>query len=389
MTQTHRHRLRAGRLPAPSDGEPAPGAHLPVHHLEVRHQSEHMGRLFDLEEAGYFYTRLQNPTNDAVAAKIAELEGGTRGHAHLLGPGGELLRGVQHRRLRATTWWPPPPSTAAPTTCSRTPWAAWGSSAPSSSPTAPTRSWRPPSAPTPRRLRRDHRQSGPGRARHRALRRGRPRATACRSSWTTPSPRRCMCRPIEWGADIVTHSTTKYMDGHGAPSAAPSWTAGRFDWTRMPTSSPASPRPTRAITASSTPSASAWRAPTSPRRRPSSCATSAPSSRRRTPSPQPGAGEPASAHGPALRERPGRGRVPGGPPEGGLGALSLACGRLRVRAGAEVPAGRHLRRGELRRAGGRAAAETFMKHLKLARSPPMWPTPAPACCTRPTPPTAR
>lgn len=39
--------------------------------------SEHMGRLFDLEESGYFYTRLQNPTNDAVAAKICELEGGT------------------------------------------------------------------------------------------------------------------------------------------------------------------------------------------------------------------------------------------------------------------------------------------------------------------------
>ena len=35
-----------------------------------------MGRLFDLEENGYFYTRLQNPTNDCVAAKIAELEGG-------------------------------------------------------------------------------------------------------------------------------------------------------------------------------------------------------------------------------------------------------------------------------------------------------------------------
>ena len=41
--------------------------------------SEDMGRLFDLEEAGYFYTRLQNPTNDYVAAKIAELEGGTAG----------------------------------------------------------------------------------------------------------------------------------------------------------------------------------------------------------------------------------------------------------------------------------------------------------------------
>ena len=39
--------------------------------------SEHMGKLFDLEEEGYFYTRLQNPTNDAVAAKIAALEGGT------------------------------------------------------------------------------------------------------------------------------------------------------------------------------------------------------------------------------------------------------------------------------------------------------------------------
>ena len=39
--------------------------------------SEHMGKLFDLEESGYFYTRLQNPTNDAIAAKICELEGGT------------------------------------------------------------------------------------------------------------------------------------------------------------------------------------------------------------------------------------------------------------------------------------------------------------------------
>ena len=39
--------------------------------------SEQMGKLFDLEESGYFYTRLQNPTNDYVAAKIAELEGGT------------------------------------------------------------------------------------------------------------------------------------------------------------------------------------------------------------------------------------------------------------------------------------------------------------------------
>ena len=39
--------------------------------------SEHMGRLFDLEESGYFYSRLQNPTCDLVAAKIAEMEGGS------------------------------------------------------------------------------------------------------------------------------------------------------------------------------------------------------------------------------------------------------------------------------------------------------------------------
>ena len=41
--------------------------------------SDYMGKLFDLEASGYFYTRLQNPTNDAVAAKIAELEGGVAG----------------------------------------------------------------------------------------------------------------------------------------------------------------------------------------------------------------------------------------------------------------------------------------------------------------------
>ena len=54
--------------------------------------SEDMGKLFDLEASGYFYTRLQNPTNDHVAAKIAALEGGTAGiltpslpAAHFLG----------------------------------------------------------------------------------------------------------------------------------------------------------------------------------------------------------------------------------------------------------------------------------------------------------------
>lgn len=54
--------------------------------------SEHMGKLFDLEESGYFYSRLQNPTCDLVAAKICEMEGGHRCDAHELGHGCELPR---------------------------------------------------------------------------------------------------------------------------------------------------------------------------------------------------------------------------------------------------------------------------------------------------------
>lgn len=64
----------AGRL-YPENGEPRI---LPIYQSTTYkyESSEQMGRLFDLEESGYFYTRLQNPTNDAVAAKIAALEGG-------------------------------------------------------------------------------------------------------------------------------------------------------------------------------------------------------------------------------------------------------------------------------------------------------------------------
>ena len=61
-----------------------------------------MGRLFDLEASGYFYSRLQNPTCDYVAAKIRNLEGGNRRHADLLRSGGQLLRPVQHRLLRGS-----------------------------------------------------------------------------------------------------------------------------------------------------------------------------------------------------------------------------------------------------------------------------------------------
>ena len=66
----------------PKNGEPR---QLPIYQSTTFKYttSEQMGRLFDLEENGYFYTRLANPTNDAVAAKICELEGGAGAILHL------------------------------------------------------------------------------------------------------------------------------------------------------------------------------------------------------------------------------------------------------------------------------------------------------------------
>ena len=62
----------------PKNGEPRV---LPIYQSTTYKydNSEQMGRLFDLEEEGYFYTRLQNPTNDVVAQKICDLEGGVAG----------------------------------------------------------------------------------------------------------------------------------------------------------------------------------------------------------------------------------------------------------------------------------------------------------------------
>lgn len=57
--------------------------------------SEEMGKLFDLEESGYFYTRLQNPTNDMVAAKITALEGGTAGMLTSSGQAALLLTWIR------------------------------------------------------------------------------------------------------------------------------------------------------------------------------------------------------------------------------------------------------------------------------------------------------
>ena len=82
--------------------------------------SDQMGRLFDLEESGYFYTRLQNPTNDVVAEKICELEGGVAAMLTSSGRRQIIMQSLISAR-QATIWYVPPPFTAGPSTCSRLP----------------------------------------------------------------------------------------------------------------------------------------------------------------------------------------------------------------------------------------------------------------------------
>ena len=138
----------------PGDGEPR---QIPIYQSTTwkYDTSEHMGRLFDLEEAGYFYTRLANPTNDFVAAKIAELEGGT---AAMLTSSGQAANFFAVFNIAG----------------------AGDHVARSFRPTAPTRSWRPRSGRTRR----------PCSARPSRIRRWR-----CSTSSASPPPRtRTGCR---------------------------------------------------------------------------------------------------------------------------------------------------------------------------------------------------
>jgi len=191
--------------------------------------SEQMARLFDLEDSGYFYSRLQNPTVDAVAAKIAALEGGvgamltSSGQAanffavfnicqagdHIVSSsdiyGGTYnLFGVTLRKL--------------------------GISCTFISPSASDEEIRAAFRPETKLLFGET-ISNPGgevldierfaRLAHQA---GVPLIV----DNTFPTP--INCRPFEWGADIVTHSTTKYMDGHAVSVGGAIVDSGNFDW---------------------------------------------------------------------------------------------------------------------------------------------------------------
>lgn len=191
--------------------------------------SDDMAKLFDLEASGYFYTRLQNPTNDYVAAKIAELEGGTAGMLTSSGQaanfyavfnianagdhvvavsaiyGGTFnLFNVTMRKMGVDFTFISPDSTEEEIEAAFKPntKAVFGETI---------------ANPALRMI--DIELFAKVAHRH-----GIPLIVD--NTFATP----INCRPIEWGADIVTHSTTKYMDGHGAAVGGAIVDGGKFDW---------------------------------------------------------------------------------------------------------------------------------------------------------------
>ena len=184
---------------------------------------------------------------------------------------------------------------------------------------------------------------------------------------TFPTP--VNCRPFEWGADIVTHSTTKYMDGHGAVLGGAIVDGGKFDWTAHADKFPGLCTPDESyhgITyAERFGQEGAFITKATAQLMRDFGSMQSPMNAYHA---EPGAGEPARADAAPLRQRHGGGTVPGRttPRWPGCNYCGLE-GEPLPRTGAEVSAERQLRRGELRSwPGGRQAASTFMKELKLA-----------------------
>ena len=212
----------------PQNGEPR---QLPIYQSTTWKyaSSDDMGKLFDLEASGYFYTRLQNPTNDAVAAKIAALEGGAAGMltssgqaanffalfnicetgSHIIASsaiyGGTYnLLGVTMKKMGIDVTFVDQtlseeelakffrPNTRA----------VFGETI-----TNPTVSV----LDIEKFARLAHSHGVP---------------LIVDNTFATP----VNCRPIEFGADIVTHSTTKYMDGHAISVGGVIVDSGNFDW---------------------------------------------------------------------------------------------------------------------------------------------------------------
>lgn len=212
----------------PGNGEPR---QIPIYQSTTfkYSTSEDMGKLFDLEASGYFYTRLQNPTNDLVAAKICEMEGGAEamltssGQAanfyalfnicecgdHIVSSssiyGGTFnLISVTMAKMGITATFVSPDCTEEELNAAFKPntKAVFGETIANPALTVL-----------------DIEKFAKAAHAH-----GVPLIV----DNTFPTP--VNCRPFEWGADIVTHSTTKYMDGHGAQVGGAIVDSGNFDW---------------------------------------------------------------------------------------------------------------------------------------------------------------
>ena len=191
--------------------------------------SEDMGKLFDLEASGYFYTRLQNPTNDYVAAKIADMEGGTaamltssaqaanffalfnicQAGDHIVSSssiyGGTFnLISVTMAKMGIEATFVSPDCTEEELNAAfkENTKAVFGETIANPALTVLD----------------IEKFAKAAHAHHVPL--------IVDNTFPTP----VNCRPIEWGADIVTHSTTKYMDGHGAAVGGAIVDSGHFDW---------------------------------------------------------------------------------------------------------------------------------------------------------------
>ena len=191
--------------------------------------SEDMGKLFDLEASGYFYTRLQNPTNDHVAAKICALEGGT---AAMLTSSGQAANFYAIFNIANCGDHVVASSTIYGGTYNlfhvtmRKMGIAFTFVDPDCTPEELEAAFRPntkavfgETIANPALTVLDIEKFAQAAHSH-----GVP--LVIDNTFATP----INCRPFEWGCDIVTHSTTKYMDGHGAGVGGCIVDSGRFDW---------------------------------------------------------------------------------------------------------------------------------------------------------------
>ncbi|MCI8787225.1 MAG: O-acetylhomoserine aminocarboxypropyltransferase/cysteine synthase [Eubacterium sp.] len=212
----------------PKKGEPRV---LPIYQSTTfkYENSDQMGRLFDLEDTGYFYTRLQNPTNDAVAAKITELEGGIAGMLTSSGQAANyyaifnICEAGDHFICSNSIY-------GGTFNLFGTTMKKQGISCTFINPDASDEEIEAAFLPNTKAVFAET-ISNPSlvvldieRFAEIAHRHGVP--LIIDNTFATP----INCRPFEWGADIVTHSTTKYMDGHAMSVGGAIIDSGNFDW---------------------------------------------------------------------------------------------------------------------------------------------------------------